>query len=591
MFKLQLKRKLLHRLNAYRHSLAYIDALPQLTLLGLIIGLFTGGIVAIFRLLIELPLSQFLASTPDDFESLSPLIRIAFIFGGIGVLLIILYSVKKSQREISVGHVIDRLHNHQGHMPKTNWLVQFIGAIVSIISGQSVGREGPAVHLGAGAASQLGLLLKLPNNSMNTLIGCGVASAIATSFNTPLAGVIFAMEVIIKEYTIVGFVPVILASVMGTMLSRAIFSGEGDLQFGNTEISTLLEMPYMVLIGLIISVLASSYTRLHIMTLKHNTRPLYLRLLAAGAIMSAGSLAAPEIMGLGYDTINSATQGDILVGSLIVIVIAKLVVTPVIIGLGVPGGVIGPSLMIGACTGAIFGIAMEEMVPNLGANSAFYVLMGMAGMMAAVLNAPLAALVAVLELSYNPNTIFPAMLVIVVSCVSTRQFFKLRGIFIEQLKHSKRNLDFSPAKQALRRAGIRSVMNTRFAEISRVADYKKILITLNRKPDWLIFSTESEIYSVRAADVSRHLEELIEEQGVIDEEIDLLAIPGRRHTMAAIEDSATLLESLKVFRAKSTQALYVTQVGPRTKDKIQGIVILSDVENYYQPKELRNAVG
>lgn len=160
-------RRLLHnQLNHFRHSLAYFDALPQLTLLGLLVGLFTGGIIVVFRFLIDAPLSLLITGHSDNFESLSIQDRCLFIFSGVLVLSVLLKLAGPKYSETSVGHVLDRLHNHQGKLPLGNWLVQFVGAIVAMISGQSVGREGPAVHLGAGAASQLGQWLKLPNNSM-----------------------------------------------------------------------------------------------------------------------------------------------------------------------------------------------------------------------------------------------------------------------------------------------------------------------------------------------------------------------------------------------------------------------------------------
>ena len=586
---MSIKQTIGHRLNRFRHSLSYVDALPQLTLLGLVVGLMTGAIIAIFRLAIELPLSQFLSGSPEDFESLSVSARILINFVGIGLLIALLYSVKKHQREMSVAHVIDRLHNHQGHLPFRNWLVQFLGATISIISGQSVGREGPAVHLGAGVASQAGSWLKLPKNSMSTLIACGVASAIATSFNTPLAGVIFAMEVILMEYTIIGFVPVILAAVMGTMISHVIFSKQGDFDFQLVEITTLMELPYMVLMGLMISVLAMSYTKLHLFTLRFNQRPLWLRLILAGCITAIAGALVPEIMGLGYDTVNQAARGELVIGSVIVILLAKLVVTPVILALGIPGGLIGPSLMIGAMAGTLFGVILDMVVPNLGVNSAFYVMMGMAGMMAAVLNAPLAALVAVLELTSNMETIFPAMLVIVVACVSTRQFFGIRGIFVEQLAFSNRDLDFGPASQALRRAGIRSVLNTQISVIERTLSAAMLETKLLSRPEWLIFYHESDAICLPAADAANYLNQQQAEDD--QEEIDLLQIPGRRHTMAGIDDTATLLQAVRMMQAKNTDVLFITQLGPHFNDKIQGLVTKSSIENFYQPKEFNNVMG
>ena len=132
----------------FRHSLAYIDALPQLTLLGLIIGLFTGVIIVIFRLLIDLPLSYFLDTRPDNFEAMPTDMIWLLIMGGTIPIAILLHFAGKKRSQTGVSHVIDRLHNYQGQLPTSNWMVQFFGAALCMLSGQSVGREGPAVHLG-----------------------------------------------------------------------------------------------------------------------------------------------------------------------------------------------------------------------------------------------------------------------------------------------------------------------------------------------------------------------------------------------------------------------------------------------------------
>ncbi|ACR12327.1 chloride transporter, ClC family [Teredinibacter turnerae T7901] len=580
--------------NRFRHSLAYIDALPQLTILGLIVGLFTGGVIVVFRLLTEQPLSYFMAGQPDNFESFSPRDRVIIIFSGILALALVLKLAGKKYRETSVGHVLDRTHNHQGKLPLGNCVVQFAGAVVALVSGQSVGREGPAVHLGAGAASQLGQWLRLPSNSMHTLVGCGVAAAIAASFDTPMAGVIFAMEVIMMEYTIVGFVPVILASVMGTAVSQAVF-GKHSLLVGSSDMTSLLELPYMVFFGLLIALCAAVYIRLNIFALQFGKYPVFLRLFAAGFYTAVIAIFVPEIMGLGYDTVNAALAGKLTVYSLLIIAAAKLAVTPVVIGLGVPGGVIGPLMFIGACVGGVVGTLLPLLVPEQQTNASFYAVLGMAGMMAATLNAPLAALVAVLELSYNPHMIFPAMLVIVVACVSTRQFFRLNSIFIEQLNHSGRQLDFGPARQALRRAGVRSIMDNRFLTCSRKLQPELANQLLQTNPMWILFDDDGEKIALRAADLAIELEKRKETAPSSDEEpnaaLDLLEIPGRRLSTIAIDDTANLIQALELFRQTGADGLYVAGSYGLSAGKTQGIVTLAAIQNYYQPKELKNVMG
>jgi len=121
---------------------------------------------------------------------------------------------------------MERLSRHQGHLPIRNAIVQFFGGILALISGQSGGREDPAIHLGAASSSLLGQAFSLPNNSIRTLVACGTAAAIAGSFNTPIAGVIFAMEVVMMEFTIGSFIPVIIAAVASTLLAHYVIGNE-----------------------------------------------------------------------------------------------------------------------------------------------------------------------------------------------------------------------------------------------------------------------------------------------------------------------------------------------------------------------------
>ncbi len=577
------------KIAEFRHSLSFIDALPQLTLLGCLVGLLTGVIIVAFRMAVELPLSLFLVEHSENFEALSIIARFACLAIGIMLLIALLQPLRGKDRELSVSHVLDRTHNHQAKLPLTNWCVQFAGAVICLASGQSVGREGPVVHLGAGAASQFGQWLKLPNNSIHTLVGCGVAAAISASFDTPMAGVIFAMEVLAMEYTIVGFVPVILASVMGAVVSKAAFGDSGFISVGDTNIASLYEIPVMVLIGAVLAVCAGIYIRLNIFALRFNDQPISRRLITAGLLTALAAIWVPEIMGQGYDTVNEALSGDTLFFGLALIGTTKLLLTPIVIGLGLPGGLIGPLLVIGACVGGAFGLLLAGWFPQLGANPGFYVMMGMAGMMAAALNAPLTALVTVLELSYNPNIIFPAMLVIVVACVSTRQLFGVKGIFVEQLHHSKRPLDFSPTQQALRRAGVRSVMDTNFAICEQSFDRHSAKSLLLKHPMWLLITDANGRYSglMRAADLANFIAQSPTGESP-EATFDLAEIPSRTYCAGAIHESASLYEAMQAFNDDTTEILYVSGKPTAYSGEVKGVITLAAIENYYKPAEFRN---
>ena len=196
--------------ESIRIRLGSLDALPVLAALGFISGILAGGVIVLFRLFIE---SSFIVwhtgDSAGDFESAPWWFRLVLpTLGGI-LVGFILHKVGKNYRQVGVGHVLERMTFHQGYLNWRNALVQFLIGGLTIATGQSVGKEGPGIHLGSASGSWLGQRMKLPNNSIRVLVGCGTAAAISASFNTPLAGVIFAMEVVMMEYTVVSFIPLI----------------------------------------------------------------------------------------------------------------------------------------------------------------------------------------------------------------------------------------------------------------------------------------------------------------------------------------------------------------------------------------------
>ncbi len=568
----------------FRHRLADIDALPQLTLLGVIIGCASGGLIILFRYAIELPLGYILPGNNENFEGLSK----AWQFGlpVIGALIIGtgLHFLNAKDRSVSVGHVLERLHNFQGRMPLTNLIVQFAGGVISLITGQSVGREGPAIHIGAGTASVIGQWLKLPNNSLSTLIACGVAAAIAASFNTPVAGVIFAMEVVLMSYTIVGFIPVMMASVCGSLIARSTFGSEAFFTIDNAELNGLLEIPFMVIAGLVIACFATLYMRLQLAFNRFSHYPIFLRVTAAGLVTGSIGFLCPEILGLGYDTINLSIEGKLSLGILFTIALAKIIATSFSISMGIPGGLIGPQLLIGACLGGIIGIIGNTLFPESITNGGIYVLLGMAAMMGAVLNAPLAALMAVLELTYNPSIIFPSMLIIVIACVVTRQLYDCEGIFVEMLNLSGTKLDVGPVKQVLGNIGVRSAMKTAFVVSPTQITQTQAGNFLSKNPLWVVINTDDEKILLRAADLAIALESLKENQEEHLEEgtIDLLEIPAQRFSLTSTPELSTLFEAKKVLDKQPGTALFVTpQIQTTPEPKILGIITQDTISNYY----------
>lgn len=385
------------------------------------------------------------------------------------------------------------------------------------------------------------------------------------------------------EYTITGFIPIILASVSGAVVTRVVFGPESALPVANIQLSSLLELPYVALAGLIIAICASIYIRLILFFNGFKRYPIALRLTAAGLLTGSIALFTPQVMGLGYDTISAAILGEFGIGLLMMIIAGKILATSASVGLGMPAGLIGPSLMIGACIGGSMGILGNAIFPDNAANIGFYVILGMAAMMGSVLNAPLAALMAILELTYNPNIIFPSMLIIVVSCVVTRMLTHSEGIFMALLEANGNPINSGPAKQILSRVGVRSVMNTSFVTSPSQLNYDEAHRLLSKQPLWIVIEELGEHkYLLRAADLANFLENPSDKILGLEEAIDLERISAQRYQLRPIHQQANLYEAQQLLQQKMADAIYVERPTTPLNTPVLGIITSDTINNYYQ---------
>ena len=495
-------QKLTQRLfspDYFRHRLADTDALPQMALLGLIAGVASALIIIGFRSLFELPLAHWLPSgTAEGFESLPTIWHFLLPLIGGGLIGLWLMLFKAKARQTGVTHVMQRMLNHKGYMPFKNTLVQFFGGALAIITGQSGGREGPAVHLGAAISSQLGRFWQLPDNSIRTLVGCGTAGAIAASFNTPMAGVIFAMEVVMLEYTVVGFTPIIISAVTATLVHNSLYGAEMAFMAPNIAFVSLQEMPLILIYGVIFGALAALFTKTVTVCLSVGDKPIMLRMLGAGLVTGLLATQVPQIMGVGTDSILAAIEGQYAIQLLLMLALAKLFATAVSVGLGMPIGLIGPTLLIGASAGGALGLISQDLIAGPISTSGFYAMLGMAAMMSAVLQAPLAGLIALLELTHNPEVILPGMAVVVMANFTCRYIFKQDSTFIEVLRHQGVALQDNPINQSLTQRGVTSLMDD---QIAHHADHDMTGVnkSIAQGKDWLLIYKENEIIAVIAS--------------------------------------------------------------------------------------------
>ena len=580
-------------LESFRRQLANVDALPQLCVLGLVSGVITGAVMVAFRLLLEAGAALYMPEgNPEAFEEVAPWLRALLPMVAVTLIGLLLYRQRAAARKLGVSHVIERLTYHQGRFPLRNWLNQWWVGVVSVLGGLSAGREGPAIHLGAAASSGLGLKLRLPNNSLRVLVACGTAAGISASFNTPIAGVIFAMEVVMMEYTLMSFMPVILASTMGALVAQLVYGNEPAFRIPEVALGSLMNLPWIIIIGLVIGLMAGIF--IHISRSQRLQQlPLWIRLGVVGVTTGALAWWFPEIQGIGYDSVAAAQNNQLAINVLLALMVAKLLITAITVAGGVPIGIIGPVLVAGAATGALGGMLGGWLWPEKAADPGIYAMLGMAAMMGAVLQAPLAALMALLELTHTPTIMLPGMLVVVVACLTSRQLTGCEGFFISSVRYGLHPLQ-QPLMQALSRVSVPAVMERQLVRTERMITPDQARRLLETNPMWLVIERSSEdkpVLGLKAAELARwlleHDEALNGEAPPEDELIDLLEIPGQRLEMAPIGLQATLSEAFLKLQDSALGALYVVHGYRPKQQRISGIITRGAIERYYHYTDAR----
>ncbi len=562
------------RLHLSRH-----DALLILSVLGLISGFVTGFVIILFRLLVESSQTVLLpGGGEENFEGLYPLMRFLFPIAGGLLLGFIFLRFAKGLYVLGIPRVMERLIYHQGHISMRGFLLQFFGAAVAIISGHSVGREGPHVFLGAASGSLLGQYLSLPNNSIRTLVGCGTAAAISASFDTPLAGVVFALEVVMMEYTLVSFIPIMLAAVSANSLSLLMFDGERVFDIAIMQLGSLHELIFILLLGVVAGTASAAYVSLiQFISDKTQNMEFWLRTTTAGILIGLIALAVPQIMGIGYDTVNQILLGELGFQLLVTLVAAKIVATAISIGLGIPGGTIGPTLFIGAAIGGVIAPLPELLFEGHVSDPGVYALIGMGAVMGAALQAPLAALTAIIELTHNPEVIMPGMLAIVIASLVNSEVFKQSSMFHTLLQATGLNYHSDPVMQSLRRIGAAAFMNRNFIQVESLLDRESVRSILDQNPEWVLIKGEKDKKALMpGVDLLRILEQS-EEQ-----ELDLLSLPATRYELAPLPMQATLQEALEKLDNSQADALYIEWYDQDHYWRIQGILTRRLITSAYR---------
>jgi chloride channel protein, CIC family len=416
-----------------------------LSVLALLVGCMVGVAVIGFREAIEIFQGLFYGTDTfygTDSEHLAPIaselpgwrIVLATSVGGL-IVGVMAHWLLPERRPQSVAEVIEANALMGARMSSRIGVTAALINALSLGAGASVGREGPAVHLGASLSSWVGRRLHLSRSLTRTLLGCGVAAAVAASFNTPIAGALFANEVVIGHYALKAFAPIVIASVAGTAVSRSWFGDFPAFSMDIGIIASFWEMPVFALLGIFSGIVAIVFMKSIGISGKIAAAlpvPGWLKPAIAGLGLGLAAMYLPDILGVGYAATEAAMLLELSLMMLIGIGLAKIIATALCLGFGFGGGVFSPSLVIGAMAGGAFGLVVAGILPDFASQDSVYTVVGMGAVAAAVLGAPISTTLIIFEMTSNYALTLAVMIAVVIASEITHHFHG-RSFFSVQL--------------------------------------------------------------------------------------------------------------------------------------------------------------
>ncbi|MBW3139706.1 chloride channel protein [Ferrimonas balearica] len=552
----------------YKFKLATARISLQLCLLGLLVGALASGLIVLFQLAVA-GLQHLVLIQSGDFTELPLAMRAGLPILGAGIIYLLVSRTKTAYRRMGIAYVIHRVKCHYGRISLTSGVGQFIHAVVALACGFSVGKEGPAVHIGATAATMMSKRWALPDNTMRILSSCGIAAGIAAIFNTPLAGVIFVLEVVLRDYKIHYFLPIMLAAITGAIIYRTVF---GDIHvYSHLELVRLPldQYPTLIMFGLVLGIVAALFNHALLqVTQRASTLNLATRFGIAGLATAVIAVLVPGAMGSEHGAVSLAHSADATILGLLVLLTAKILATIAAIGFGIPGGLIGPLYGMGALLGAMVALILSPMLPQLQEYQGIYAAIGMTAMMGVCLNAPMASLLALVELTNDASLILPYLLVTLPGFLLAHEGLGARAIFLRQLDIMGLEYRVPPLEQALQKTGVLALMD-RDIVLARpgLADDELLALLKSVEHHRLLRGTEEgqELITLHA--------------DFTDDSNSAL----KREALPGLPERATLAEVYQLLEPKRGGAVYIYMDNPNTP---VGLITWSMLYRFFRGGEI-----
>ena len=416
-------------------------------LLGIIVGVLSGFGAVVFRYLI-LFFQRFsihqsdgildaLRKLPIWWKILLPVIGGAIVGP-------IIYFFAREAKGHGVPEVMQAIALENGVIRPRVAVVKSVASAITISTGGSVGQEGPIIQVGSALGSTIGQWLHVSPERMKILVGCGAAAGIAATFNAPIAGAFFALEVIIGNFGLLSFSPIIISSVMATVISRAFFGNTPIFAVPLYSLVSIWEIPMYMGLGIFAGFVGLAFTKSVYASEKffdNLKMPEYLKTPLGAILLGVTIVLSPHVFGGGYESIGLMLEGKLIWHVLLFLLVLKLIATSTTLGSGGSGGIFAPALFLGAAAGGAYGKLMNGLFPQHTAISGAYAMVGMGAVVAAATHAPITSILILFEITNDYKIILPVMLACTIATIIARRLnpdsiytmkLTLRGITLEQ---------------------------------------------------------------------------------------------------------------------------------------------------------------
>jgi CIC family chloride channel protein len=355
--------------------------------------------------------------------------------------------------------------------------VKALASAISIGSGGSVGREGPIVQIGSALGSTLGQLMRVPASQLRVIVGCGAAAGISATFNAPIAGALFAAEIVVGNFAVAQLSPVVISSVVAAVVSRMILGDHPAFPVPPYGLVSPFELvPYLVLgllAGLVALAFSFSLYRTEGLFAKIPV-PEWVKPCLGGLLVGAIGIWLPNVFGVGYATIELALANSLPAALLGALLVAKIAATSITIGSGGSGGVFAPSLFLGAMAGGCFGSLVHQWFPDSTGNSGAYALVAMGAVVSAATHAPLSSIMIIFELTQTLRIIPPLMAACVVSSL-VATFLSRDSIYTRKLRRQGIDLYQEQSPNLLKLLHVHDIIDRRPETLPASADLASVL--------------------------------------------------------------------------------------------------------------------